>query len=622
MYDLDLQEDAEERPFNVRYFLRMLGYTRRYSKTAAAGVGLTLVGILIGLAEPMLLKTAIDQGVAAKNVEVVGRVLAVLVAFRLIQWVCSSRQIRIMNFLGQKILYDLRQELFEHIQRLPVSFFHRYPVGKIVSRLTNDVNHMSQLASSNTVNLLSQLVSLVGIVAIMVWAHWKMALLSFTTLPLLVLVMTKVRWSMEHAWGESRKAIGEINAHLNETVQGLQVIQAFGQEEENSRKFSKAGKKFFNAYMKAIKIEVAFWPLTDLVGALGTAIVVLYGSMELFRGTVSLGLMLAFVNYLGKFWAPISTFSRAWSQILSAMASAERVFGILDVPLETEGDETKMEMPRIQGEVVFENVSFHYRAGEPVLHNVSFRVRPGETIALVGPTGAGKTTIINLVAAFHRPTSGRVLVDGYDLAEVKLGSYRKQLGIVLQDTFIFSGTILDNIKFGKPDASMEEVERAAKASRAIEFISRMPKGFDSEVHERGQNLSTGERQLLAFTRALLADPRILILDEATSSIDPGTERLIQEAMQTLLKGRTSFIIAHRLATVRAADRIFVVQDGRIVEEGSHQELVNKGGLYARLYEAQFKTSRNKVRLNGDETNGRERVATGGTNSAGEMSSTN
>ncbi len=597
-YDLDLTEDAEERPFNRDHFNRILRYAAPYGKTVAWASALTLCGVAVGLAEPLLFKAAIDTGIGQRNTRALVAVLGTLLGLRILQLVSQKEQIRTTNFLGQRILYDLRQELFGHIESLPFSFFDRRPVGKVISRITNDVNHMGNLASSGVVNLVSQLVSLVGIIAVMMTMNWKMAILSFTTLPVLALVLTKVRWALESAWSDTRKATGDINAHLNETVQGLQVIQAFGREEDNSAKFARFNRKYYDSYLRAVRMDQAFWPLTDVVGAVGTCIVIWYGSRQVARGLMTVGVILAFVNYLGKFWGPISTFSRAWSQILSAMASAERVFGIMDLSTEAQtslevlsrnnGPAALSCLPPIKGDVVFEDVVFSYRSDKPVLSNVSLHVHPGQTIALVGPTGAGKTTIINLLAGFYLPTGGRILVDGHDLGQADLRSYRQQLGIVLQETFLFSGTILDNLLFAKPDASMNEIEEALEASCARDFVEKLPGNYSFEVKERGSNLSSGQRQLLAFARAILRNPRILILDEATSSIDPETERAIQQAMKAILQGRTSFIIAHRLSTVRAADRIMVIEDGRIAEEGPHEELVSSGGLYAKLYLAQFR----------------------------------
>jgi len=599
-YDLDLSEDIEERPFNREYFLRILKYALPYKKLALWSAFLTLSGIVMGLLEPLLFRKAVDDGITGRNPRVLAAVLGTMIGLRLLQWISSKAQIKATNFLSQRVLYDLRQGLFEHIQKLSFSFFDRRPAGKVVSRITNDVNHIGNLAASGVINLVSQLISLIGIVGIMLYLNWRMALLSFTTLPLLVLVLTKLRWVLEEAWGDTRKAVANINAHLNESIQGLNVIQAFGAEDAQKRKFSGFNRNYLESHMRAVRIDQVFWPLADLVGALGTAVVIWYGVHEILAGKMTLGLIMAFVNYLGKFWGPISTFSRVWSQILSAMASAERVFGIMDLEPERGSFETTrtdapkdgrgsfIVLPRLKGHVLFQNVSFGYSNSQLVLKNVSFQVNPGETIALVGPTGAGKTTIINLLARFYEPTAGRVLVDGYDLEEVSLPSYRTQLGVVLQDTFIFSGTILDNLRFGNPSATMEQIFRATEAACARNFIERLPGGFQFEVKERGTNLSAGQKQLLAFARALLADPRILILDEATSSIDPETEQLIQQAMRILLQGRTSFIIAHRLSTVRNANRIMVVQDGQIVESGSHDELVEAGGVYAKLYNAQFK----------------------------------
>jgi ATP-binding cassette subfamily B multidrug efflux pump len=588
-YDLDLEDDIEERPFDREHFLRILNYAVPYKKTALFAGLLTLLGIVIGLVEPLLLRTAVDGATKLGDMNLVIKITLTLLFLRVLLLFTQKIQIRMSNFLGQRILYDLRQELFEHVEHLPFSFFDHRPAGKIISRLTNDVNHMGNLASSVVISTVSQLISLVGIIIIMISMDWMMSLLCFSTLPLLIFVMTKVRWALQSAWSDSRKAVGEINAHLNETIQGLQVIQAFGREYTNSTKFSGSNRKYFGSHMRATKLDSAFWPLTDLVGAIGMCVVIWYGAVQASKGLMSLGTIVAFTQYVSKFWAPISTFSRVWSQVLSAMASAERVFGILDLAVEEDDSSKMLVLPRLDGKVVFDNVSFGYKDGQTVLKNISFTINPGETIALVGPTGAGKTTIINLLARFYTPSSGKILVDGYDLQEVDLASYRKQLGIVLQDTFIFSGTIMDNLKFGKLDATLEEIERAVETVYAKRFIQKMPGAYDAVVKERGSNLSSGQRQLLAFARAILANPRILILDEATSSIDPETEQLIQKAMKTLLEGRTSFIIAHRLSTVRSADRIMVIEDGEIVEDGPHEKLITTGGLYSQLYSAQFRS---------------------------------
>jgi len=461
-------------------------------------------------------------------------------------------------------------------------------VGKIMSRITNDVNTMGEMINSGMINIISQGLSLIGIVIIMLSMHARLASLAFIVLPFLVFIMVSRQSTLEGQWLQVRKAVSNINAHLNETLTGVQVIQAFSRQKINSGKFDRISTANKVAYMKAVTIEFIFWPIIDIVGAIGTCLVIWFGAKEVIAGKLSLGTLLAFLTFLQKFWAPVSTFSRVYSQLLSAMASAERVFEFLDSkPLVVDAPDA-VALPTIQGEICFKDVSFGYQTDKPVLHEVSFTVKPGQTVALVGPTGAGKSTIINLVARFYDPTAGRILVDGQDLTKVTLASLRSQLGIVLQDTFIFSGTVKENIEYGRLGAALEQIEAAAQAANAHGFITKMDKGYETETEERGNTLSTGQRQLLAFARALLADPRILILDEATSSIDTETEKLIQNALQLLLKDRTSFVIAHRLSTIRNADLIMVVDGGRIVESGTHTELLAMRGTYWRLHDTQYR----------------------------------
>ncbi|MGE5652851.1 MAG: ABC transporter ATP-binding protein [Bacillota bacterium] len=591
IFDVEEEEEEQEAtkmPFNRGYFVRMMGYLKPYlSQTTIAGV-LVFIGTLVNLAEPVLMKHAIDNGITKGNLTVLNQVLIALIVLRLVAWVASGRQIRIMNRTGQHILYDLRQELFDHIQKLSFNFYDSRPVGKIMSRITNDVNTMGEMINSGMINIVSQGISLIGIVIIMLSMHARLAVLAFLVLPPLILLFLNRQSSLEGLWLKVRKAVSNINAHLNETLTGIQVIQAFSRQKINSEKFDRINTANKRSYMKAVRVEILFWPIIDVVAALGTCLVIWFGAKEVIAGSLSLGTLMAFLTFLQKFWAPVNTFSRVYSQMLSAMASAERVFEFLDSkPLVVDAPDA-VTLPTIKGEIRFEDVSFGYEADKPVLHDVSFTVRPGQTVALVGPTGAGKSTIINLVARFYDPTAGRILVDGHDLTKVTLASLRSQLGIVLQDTFIFSGTVKENIEYGRLGAALEQIEGAAQAANAHGFIAKMEKGYETETEERGNTLSTGQRQLLAFARALLADPRILILDEATSSIDTETERLIQNALQHLLQDRTSFVIAHRLSTIRNADLIMVVDGGRIVESGTHAELLAKRGTYWRLHDTQYR----------------------------------
>ncbi|NLG23847.1 MAG: ABC transporter ATP-binding protein, partial [Clostridiales bacterium] len=481
-----------------------------------------------------------------------------------------------------------RQELFDHLQFLSLRFYDGRPVGRIMARVTKDVEAINDLINSGLVTVVSQVISLVGIVVVMFVLNWRLAMIAFTALPLMVWLVARLRPRLETSWRNVRKAGSNISTFLNESITGIRVTQAFVREEQNMAEFDRLNDAYYDTFMSAIKYDVLVWPLVDVAGSLGTAAVVTFGSWMVLRDELTVGYVLAFMDYLWRFWEPISAIARVYSRVLSAMASAERIFEYLDTQPEISDSSGAIELPQIRGEVVLDNVSFRYADGEKyVLRNINLRVTPGQTIALVGPTGAGKTSIINLLMRFYDPQEGRVLIDGHDLREVKLASVRSQMSLVLQDPFLFSGTIADNIRYANLTATEEDVERVSTAVQVDHFVSKFSDGFQHAVNERGGRLSVGQRQLISFARALLNDPRILILDEATSSVDTQTERAIQQAMQTLLTGRTSFIIAHRLSTIRRADRILVIDDGRIVEEGTHDELLAAGGEYAHLYQRQF-----------------------------------
>nr|WP_275589135.1 ABC transporter ATP-binding protein [Paenibacillus sacheonensis] len=549
---------------------------------------IVLINMALSLAEPLLVRYIIDNGIMDKDFMIINILGAILLGSKAIGWLLGYLHTKMINFTGQRILFDLRQQLFNHLQSLSFRFFDGRPAGKIMSRITNDTNAIGELINGGLITMVMEFTHLVGIIAILLWMDWKLALLSFVTLPLLYIIVGLMQPKIEGSWSHSRKTMSAINGNLNETIQGIRVIQAFSRQKENNRRFEQLNTRNKNAFMRAITLESMVWPSVEMIGMIGTCIVLWFGAREVMNGELTLGFIMAFINYLWRFWGPLSALSKVYSQLLSAMASAERIFEILDTEPEVKDRRDAKPMKQIQGEVVFDNVSFRYAEDKPdVLRNVNLRIKPGQRVALVGPTGAGKSTIVNLLMRFYDATDGRILIDGQDVSSVKLESLRRQMGIVLQDSFIFSGTIEDNLRYGNEEASDEALRQAAESVRIDKFASQFADGFQTQVEERGSKLSVGQRQLLAFGRVLLSDPRILILDEATSSVDTETEQHIQAALQTVLEGRTAFIIAHRLSTIRDADVILVVQDGRISEQGSHDELIKQGGLYKKLYMTQF-----------------------------------
>lgn len=482
----------------------------------------------------------------------------------------------------------MRSDLFKHIQKLSFNFFDKRPAGSVLVRVTNDINSLQDLFTNGVVNLMIDCVQLMGITIILLVINWKLGLAVMVTVPIMFFVSTKLRQKIRIAWQDVRMKNSRINSHLNESIQGIRVTQAYTQEQENMNYFDVMNTDSKKSWNKASAMNQAFGPIIEVTGGFGTMILFWLGAYLIQSGELTVGMLVAFSSYVSNFWDPINRLGQMYNQLLVAMASSERIFEYLDEQPAVQDNPGAKPMGTIRGDINFEKVIFEYEKGRAALKGIDLDVKAGQSIALVGHTGSGKSTIINLIGRFYDIKSGRITIDGEDIRGVTLDSLRRQIGIVLQDTFIFSGTIRDNIRFGRLEATDEEVENAAKAVDAHDFIMKLPGGYETEVEERGSALSMGQRQLLSFARALLANPRILILDEATASIDTETELKIQEALKILLQGRTSFIVAHRLSTIRHADKIVVLDHGEIKEEGNHHELTSRDGVYNGLIEAQFR----------------------------------
>ena len=596
------EEQVFEKPFDWNQIKRLGAFVAPYTRQVVlAGVAM-LAATVTRLAVPWLIAQAIDAVLEPEvrftrwtqwlepyeRAERLAILVGIMAAIHIINWIANHWRIRLTAWVGQRALYDLRQKTFAHIQSLSLRFFDTRPAGSILVRVTNDVNALQDLLTNGIISLLQDVLTLVGIILIMLSMHLKLSLVIFAFLPLMMITTVRLRTRVRHGWQRVRLQRSRLTAHLAEAIQGVRVTQAFNQQEPNKDFFADMNVEVRRTWLDTVRLNALFNPIVEIMGALGTAVVDWYGTRILQGGGITVGVLVAFVTYVGQFWEPILRLTQLYGNVLVAMASSERIFEYLDTkPTVPEKPDAKP-LPPIRGEVELDNVTFAYEEGRTALRGVSLKVNPGETVALVGHTGAGKTSVINLLSRFYDVDEGAVRIDGVDVRDVTLDSLRRQIGVVLQDTFIFSGTIMDNIRYGRLDATDEEVIAAAKAVRAHDFIERLPHGYQTEVRERGSRLSMGQRQLLSFARALLADPRILVLDEATASIDTQTELLIQEALARLLKGRTSFVIAHRLSTIRNADKIVVLDHGQIVEMGTHESLMARRGVYYNLIQAQFK----------------------------------
>ena len=586
-------DDAIEKPFNWTQLTRLISYMKPYAKQILPLIGLMMIiGTITKLAIPFLTSLAIDQAIDPKegnpSLTLLYQITIAVLAMYIIQWVAGIFRIKFTNIIGQRVIYDLRADLFQHIQRLSFNFFDKRPAGSVLVRVTNDVNSLQDLFTNGVVNLIIDCVQLVGIVVILLLINWKLGLAVIVTVPIMFFISTKLRVRIRRAWQEVRIRNSRINSHLNESIQGIRVTQAYTQEEENMKFFDNMNLDSKKSWDRASAMNQGFGPLIEITGGFGSLILFWLGAVLIQQGELTIGLLIAFTQYVGNFCEPINRLGQMYNQLLVAMASSERIFEFIDEKPSIDDQPGAKKLPTIKGDIKLENVVFEYEKGRQALKGINLDVKAGQSIALVGLTGSGKSTIINLLSRFYDITDGKLTIDGYDIQSVTVESLRNQIGIVLQDTFIFSGTIRDNIRFGRLDATNEEIEDVAKAVGAHEFIVQMPGGYDTEVEERGNMLSMGQRQLLSFARALLADPRILILDEATASIDTETELKIQSALKVLLQGRTSFIVAHRLSTIRHADHIVVLDHGKIIEEGNHDQLMQKQGTYHGLIEAQYR----------------------------------
>ena len=582
-FDVD---ETLEKEFNWSHYKRLGAYIKPYKKAVFKTLFVIILANLASMLGPYFTKIAIDQVIPQKNLSLL-LILGAIFLFSLviIGW-CMRYRIYAITEIGQDILKDMRFSIFEHLQKLPFSYFDSRPHGKILIRVVNYINTLSDLLSNGLINLISDLFNVIITLIFMLFIDVKLTLYSLLLLPVLFVMVLFIQGKQRKAYQELSNKQSNLNAYIHESISGIKITQSFAREDENFQIFNEVSEEYRQSFMKAVRVQYLLWPAVQNISVITTCFIYFVGIRQL-GVSVTTGTLIAFIGYINNFWNPVINIGNFYNSLITATAYLERIFETMDVVPEIQDAPHAIALPPIKGTVDFQHVYFRYEEGKNILTDVSFHIEPGQTIALVGPTGAGKTTIINLLSRFYDVNEGAVKIDGYDVRDVTPRSLRKQMGVMLQDTFIFSGTIIENIRYGNLTATEEEVIQAAKIVRAHDFIKDLKDGYETVVEERGSTLSAGQRQLISFARALLADPKILILDEATSSIDTKTEELLQEGLQQLLKGRTSFIIAHRLSTIKNSDKIFYIDGGRIVEEGSHDQLMAKHALYHHLYQSQY-----------------------------------
>lgn len=581
------EDEVLETPFDYHHLLRAFVYIKKYLGMMIFALILSAIGGITGLFGPMITQRALDEAIPNKDIRMLFILVACLCGTFILSIIFTTIRSKIMINVSQNIIYDIRKDIFGHLQKLPFQYYDDRPHGKILIRVVNYVNSVSDMLSNGLINVVLEIMNLIFIVIFMFFVDVKLSLVVLAGVPVLAIFMFWIKNRQRKAWQQVSNKNSNLNAYLQENIVGARITQMFAREEENAETFAELCDRCRTTWFKAVMYSNLVWPGIDNISVWVRAAVFIVGLIFMGQGQVSLGVIFAITSYASRFWQPIMNLGNIFNNFINNIAYLERIFETLDEPVTVDDAEDAVEMPAIKGDVTFENVTFAYEEGKDVLKNVSFTVKAGESVALVGPTGAGKSTIVNLISRFYNVEKGRVLIDGQDIAKVTLHSLRSQMGIMLQDSFIFSGTIEDNIRYGKLDATTEEIVRASKTVCAHDFINRFQDGYGTEVKERGSLLSQGQKQLISFARTLLSDPAILVLDEATSSIDVQTEKALQQGLNAMLEGRTSFIIAHRLSTIKNCDKIMYVDQGGIVECGSHSELMAKKGYYYKLYTAQM-----------------------------------